>query len=795
MKKICSTLLLTLLITCMSFTILPKNSMDIAYTKEDVVSMTSFVGYNATQNANTKEVNVINNGCFIFNENYKNIEFIGEINFEVANSISLVMRTEDTISNGTYNRDTGYKFVWYSHGAGELYRQGTLIQSYPGGTIPALTDNTTYLLNVKIVDTTDGLVHIQIAINDTIYVDYIDEDISASITGTGFGIFNEGNSNYTLTGLDNYAQLEVNDLADFSGYNATLDSKTNNVTVINNGAFLFNSDYKNISINSKIVFDSTSAVQFIMRSTDTITSQTYSRTEGYHIMWYAHGALEVYRKDVLLQSLSGGEFPAMAVGTDYNFNIKIINTLAGHVLINVIVDGTTYVAYVDRSEDGALLNSGSYGMFNEGNSNYIVSGNGLNYPVISPFNVSSPKSSNSSNNTFEDDGSITLNANNAHANSGVTYELNTTGSFGYTLNVTPVDPGAYSSADIRFTIGQRLSAGVASIPDFYYESQTAWESCGYIVHWADNVVYITRGSNNQYLVPSINDAIYSTTCLPVEYGKTYRIELSITSFADDSTRIIFKIDDIIYLNYFDRPQDGYTPIYMPEPNKDILKNDVSNYVSVFSSPQVILNISPVDDEILNNASPNEVTTISSDLGPVDTSNSTISTDLNGVPTNFETGIIKYTGLNSNNVLTFNLNFSELGETIEIGYENGYSFKFKQNKVELYKNNNLIYVVDSTYVFIETKKDYLIEFKVLNLSNNKMAQISLKVNNEEMVNYLDSVNIINTTNNFYFKSDGFSGKINQIGYEIPKIIILNGINADGTECADAHRPFSLPNRRR
>lgn len=319
---------------------------------------------------------------------------------------------------------------------------------------------------------------------------------------------------------------------------------------------------------------------------------------------------------------------------------------------------------------------------------------------------------------------------------------------------------------------------MASIPDFYYESQTAWESCGYIVHWADNVVYITRGSNNQYLVPSINDAIYSTTCLPVEYGKTYRIELSITSFADDSTRIVFKIDDIIYLNYFDRPQDGYTPIYMPEPNKDILKNDVSNYVSVFSSPQVILNISPVDDEMLNNASPNEVTTISSDLGPVDTINSTISTDLNGVPTNFETGIIKYTGLNSNNVLTFNLNFSEIGETIEIGYENGYSFKFKQNKVELYKNNNLIYVVDSTYVFIETKKDYLIEFKVLNLSNNKMAQISLKVNNEEMVNYLDSVNIINTTNNFYFKSDGFSGKINQIGYEIPKIIILNGVNADG-----------------
>lgn len=135
MKRICSILLLTLLITCMSFTILPKNSMDIAYTKEDVVSMTSFVGYNATQNANTKKVNVINNGCFIFNENYKNIEFVGEINFEVANSICLVMRTQDTISNGTYSRDTGYKFLWYSHGAGELYRQGTLIQSYPGGTI------------------------------------------------------------------------------------------------------------------------------------------------------------------------------------------------------------------------------------------------------------------------------------------------------------------------------------------------------------------------------------------------------------------------------------------------------------------------------------------------------------------------------------------------------------------------------------------------------------------------------------------------------------------------------------
>ena len=779
MKKIIL-LILTIIISLSCFKVVVNAYEDVDYTKEDVTSLVNFSGYNANQDSKTKDVSITANGAFVFGNDYQNVEFVGNYKFDSIGSIQFVMRSENTIANQTYSRSTGYRFIWYSHGAGELFRQNELLVSYPGGTIPAINTNDIFNIKLKVVDTIEGYVHITIVINEISYVDYVDKEPSENITGGCIGIFNESNLNYTISGLEKYAELEVNDMAKFSGYNSVLDNKTNNVKVNANGCFLFNDNFNNISVSQNIKFDNVGGhVQFVMRSENTIANQTYSRSAGYHFFWYNHGALELYKQTTLLSSLPGWSIPMINTTDNYNVNIKTINTLAGHVYISFSINDVMYLSYIDRMEDEPLYIGTSYGMFNEGNMDYSVIGNGLNYPIISPFTTSRYQNGNSNYNKAEYDGSVTLNYNNAHANSGITFPIETTDSYGFVTNITPINPGGYAPADLRFTIGQRKTKDVWSIPDFYYEGVGGWSTCGYIVHWTNGSVYVTRGSNDLNLVPDASSAIAQATCSPIIFGNKYKVELAITPFGDGSTMVIFKVDDVIYLNFFDRQSEGYEPVTMPKQYDDVSVEDVLTYASIFSSPQVVVNVSAVSEEELNNANFEEKTVIINDLGEYDKNNSNVNFDLNGVPNNFKSGTFNYTGENSNSLVTFNVNFTKIGNYLELSFKEGYKIKIINNgNIEVYKNDRLILITTSNLLLNEVKKTYKISFGNRNLSNSKMSQVLLTIDDVTIVNYLDSINPIKTTNSFTFTSDGYEGNIAP-NIEIPNIVIVDGLGATNT----------------
>lgn len=786
-KLIVMMLILTIVASVLSLGV-ASAATDVAYETIDFARLNGLSSFQATYNTEDRTITTQTaNSCFIMKDTeVLNTEVVSYINFQQTGETRFVMRAQDTIAGGTYGRN-GYSVHWYAHGAYNLYKQTSLgigeeslLANVGGWGGPIQEVGKDMKVSFKTVNTEEGAVHIVFKVNDTVVFDYLDET-DPILTAGRFGMFNTSAALFTLKGYkDNaYKKLAINEISGkLSQYGASFDANKNVNVSLTNGAFVLGQTLTDAEVSATLNFTTPGAITIMMRAQDTVGAQTYVRN-GYKVLWYAHGAYELSRDSASLASLPGGAGPTIETGKDYLVKFKTVNREDGSVHITFSVNGQQLFNYYDY--DANKLESGYFGIFSEGASFTATGVAESEIPTVSLFESSAPQNINSSTNVHNQDGSVTLNANNAHANSGVAFPLNYAGDkFGYTVNVNPINGGGFGPFDMRFTIGSVKPANTDGIPSPWYEGTGGWTTAGYIVHWYawDGSIYVTRGSTDLWSVPTTAIASGVNTAMSVGTNTTYKIDLSLEERDDGSTKLVFKIDGVTKLVFVDYPNasTGYTPVTIPDFNQDNpTQANATQWAQVFSSPQAILNLSSVNAE----TDIVEKTTISKDLGNADIVSGNATMDANGVVKSFESSVIKYPTLIKNTAVKFNANFSAIGNSITLRLnendDGGVNAKIYANgTVELYKGTQKLFSTISSVVLSQTNVDYEFYFATRNISSEKAQEIILNINGQSVLSYIDSQDLIKNAGSFVFESDGYAGALNQIGYDIPVVKVESGL---------------------
>ncbi len=581
---------------------------------------------------------------------------------------------------------------------------------------------------------------------------------------------------YAETTEEDYAKVWVNDLAGFTHSGATYNNTTNSVdNLVSGGRFGYNSGFENVEVASIVNFSNIAGghVNFLLRLEGDVPNANYTRL-GYQFRWYSHGQYEFLKNGANVIGPAWGPLPAPATGVDYTVVFSTINMSDGSVKVKATVNGAQFFEYIDLTDP--ILGAGQFVVITDGFT-LSARGNGFTEQAINIGDVSTPETNaNFPGTTINADGSVDITS--GGVTSGAGWAFQQTDFYTYKFNWTP----ATVNGKLRMTIG---SQGTLHRDDII--ASGAWTDTGYVLQW--------WGDNGQRHLYRNNVLLEFVWNLPTFVaGQTYTIEYGVTPFGDGSNRIHLKINGVIYVNFYDRPTEGYTPLTFA---KSGAPHSLVRYAVI--SGIATGKISPCESTVQYD----EKTLLTSDLGePANFSDATF--DRNGGISSISGGRnAGYNGNFKNTIVRFKGNFTSVGSMVlQLRGQSavfdtpwGGSWTNKGYVIYLFSNGQAILSKNGVALCegwslsskgLTTNTDYVIEFGTVNVTDTAV-RVFATIDGSPVINYVDTVDALNNAGWFtIFNNAGFAGTLMPYGVEYPVITT----NLQDGEKAITNTPVTL-----
>ena len=563
----------------------------------------------------------------------------------------------------------------------------------------------------------------------------------------------------TVTSAD-YAQVWINDLGGYTYSGAARDTKTNVPATLKSGCrFGYDCGFENVEVSTTINLVSINTnghLNFHLRMQGDLPNASYTQ-RGYQFRWFGSGHYQLLRNGstVIAKTKTNALTPDTA--TTYTVVFSTVNQSDGSVKVKAVVNGTTYFEYTDSTSP--VLGAGMFAMTSD-SIKANISGEGFSDKPINLYDMANPVTNgNFPSTTINADKTVSITSGGVAGGAGWGFQQ--TDFYSYTFAFTP----SLAEGKLRMTFG---SYGTLHRDDVMGDN--AWSETGYVLQW-----WGSNGQRHLYRNGTLLEYVWNLPSFVA--GQTYAIEYGVTPFGDGSNRVHLKIDGVLYVNYFDRATDGYTPLRFASSSTP---GGLFRY-AVISGIGAEGVISPVEDK----AQYDEKTLLTSDLGtPATHSGATF--DRNGGITAMSSGRnAGYNGNFQNTSVKFTGNFTATGSMIlQLRAQStvfdtpwGGSWTNKGYAVYLYANGQTILTKNGVQLCegwslsekkIATNTDHVIEFGTVNVSDSAV-RVFAKIDGAHVVNYLDCDNAITGAGWFtIFNNAGFAGSLKPYGVEYPQV---------------------------
>lgn len=558
-----------------------------------------------------------------------------------------------------------------------------------------------------------------------------------------------------------YDSLYINDLSNADGDSVTLDANNNVQSLSAHGRVGFNGNYTNIEVKATLNFSTAGNTVFRLRANGDIKANTFTNN-GYFFRWYAHGQYDFVKNGTVITSAAWGPLPAMTADTDYELAFRTVNLESGAVHVVLTINGLTFVNYVDTTDP--ITDGGMFAISSEGSA---LSAKGNGFDSNSAFDLASVATPFTSSNfpgaTINEDKSVVTATNGQY--SGVAYTYQSTGEYTIKAKVTPVE-----TTQMVFMIGaSKTNSHEVNRPDVVSTGADGWgwDNPGYAYYWNPNGQrWFSRGAGYD------SAGLLSYAWLAgYENNTTYEIEFGLKQFVDGRIRVHFKVNGAFVLNYIDN-------------SKTFNFNALGGAPASLYSYSEILSVGSMKIEPYEAIATTDTTITSSSLANPIVPNNGVKLDRNGIVQTFTGGGIAYYDANKTNYsVKFKANFSTIGTNFVIGIakqgtnnsgnitwtNGGYTiYVYPNSQIILYKNAQKICEGWALgWKTFEVSQDYTFNISITNISNSATL-LNVMIDDQVMLNYVDSINPINEVGWFTLDSNGFAGALNAVGINIPTV---------------------------
>lgn len=571
-----------------------------------------------------------------------------------------------------------------------------------------------------------------------------------------------------------FDSLYINDLSNAAGDSYVLDNNNNVQSLSAHGRVGFNGNYTNIEVKATLNFSTAGNTVFRLRANGDIKANTFTNN-GYFFRWYAHGQYDFVKNGTVITSAAWGPLPAMTADTYYELAFKTVNLESGAVHIVLTISGATFVDYVDTTDP--ITDGGMFAISSEGSA---LSAKGNGFDSNSAFDLASVATPFTSSNfpgaTINEDKSVVTATNGQY--SGVAYAYQSTGEYTIKAKVTPIE-----TTQMVFMIGaSKTNSHEVNRPDVASTGTDGWgwDNPGYAYYWNPNGQrWFSRGAGYD------SAGLLSYEWL-AGYGNntTYEIEFGLKQLVDGQIRVHFKVNGGLVLNYLDN-------------SKTFNLNTLGGAPASLYSYSEILSVGSMKIEPYEAIATTDTTITPSSLANPIVSNDGVKLDRNGIVQSFTGGgIACYDANKTNYSVKFKANFSTIGTNFVIGIakqgintdgnitwtNGGYTiYVYPNSQIILYKNGQKICEGWALgWKTFDVSQDYTFSISITNISSSATL-LNVMIDDQVMLNYVDSNNPINEAGWFTLDSNGFSGELKAIGVNIPAV--TTSLTENTFDCKD------------